>query len=127
MERSATQLIIRMLALAKPPTPLATTLLTRATQWFPNLQFFGLFLPKPDFPEDPMYFVEVQFQRDDDIYWRIITETFLYINQYKPQRRWQAVLLFAQCSLDPGVPFIYETSLAQEQIRRIYLLSAIQT
>ncbi|MHC5670657.1 DUF2887 domain-containing protein [Nostoc sp.] len=26
-----------------------------------------------------MYFVEVQFQRDDDIYWRIITETFLYI------------------------------------------------
>ena len=101
-----------MLGYAKPP---------------PNLQFFGLFLPKPDLPEDPMYFVEVQFQRDDDIYWRIITETFLYINQYKPQRRWQAVLLFAQCSLDPGVPFIYETSLAQEQIRRIYLLSAIQT
>ncbi|MEH2379732.1 MAG: DUF2887 domain-containing protein [Nostoc sp.] len=28
-----------------------------------------------------MYFVEVQFQRDNDIYWRIITETFLYINQ----------------------------------------------
>lgn len=81
----------------------------------------GLFLPKPDFPEDPMYFVEVQFQRDDDIYWRIITETFLYINQYKPQRRWQAVLLFAQRSLDPGVPFIYQTSLAQQQIRIIYL------
>nr|WP_313890108.1 DUF2887 domain-containing protein [Nostoc linckia] len=34
-----------------------------------------------------IYFVEVQFQRDDDIYWRIITEAFLYINQYKPQRR----------------------------------------
>nr|WP_306423348.1 Rpn family recombination-promoting nuclease/putative transposase [Nostoc favosum] len=66
----------------------------------------GLFLPKAEFPEDPIYFVEVQFQRDDDIYWRIITEAFLYINQYKPQRRWQAVLLFAQRSLDPGVPFI---------------------
>jgi predicted transposase/invertase (TIGR01784 family) len=81
----------------------------------------GLFLPKPDFPEDPMYFVEVQFQCDDDIYWRIITEAFLYINQYKPQRRWQAVLLFAQRSLDPGVPFIYQTSLTQQQIRIIYL------
>ncbi|MBN3896788.1 MAG: Rpn family recombination-promoting nuclease/putative transposase [Nostoc sp. NOS(2021)] len=81
----------------------------------------GLFLPKPDFPEDTIYIVEVQFQRDDDIYWRIITEAFLYINQYKPQRRWQAVLLFAQRSLDPGVPFIYQTSLAQQQIRIIYL------
>ncbi|MHC5774057.1 DUF2887 domain-containing protein [Nostoc sp.] len=39
----------------------------------------------------------------------------------KPQRRWQAVLLFAQRSLDPGVPFIYQTSLAQQQIRIIYL------
>ncbi|MEA5626739.1 Rpn family recombination-promoting nuclease/putative transposase [Nostoc sp. UHCC 0251] len=81
----------------------------------------GLFLPKPDFPEDIIYFVEVQFQRDDDIYWRIITEAFLYINQYKPQRRWQAVLLFAQRGLDPGVPFIYQTSLNQQQIRIIYL------
>lgn len=81
----------------------------------------GLFLPKSDFPEDIIYFVEVQFQRDDDIHWRIITEAFLYINQYKPQRRWQAVLLFAQRSLDPGVPFIYQTSLAQQQIRIIYL------
>ncbi|MFN6558456.1 MAG: Rpn family recombination-promoting nuclease/putative transposase [Nostoc sp. ChiSLP01] len=81
----------------------------------------GLFLPKPEFPEDTIYFVEVQFQRDDDIYWRIITETFVYINQYKPQRTWQAVLLFAQPSLDPGVPFIYQTSLAQQQIRIIYL------
>ncbi|MEH1900852.1 MAG: Rpn family recombination-promoting nuclease/putative transposase [Nostoc sp.] len=80
-----------------------------------------LFLPKPDLPEDTIYFVEVQFQRDNNIYWRIITETFLYINQYKPQRRWQAVLLFAQRSLDPGVPFIYQTSLAQQQIRIIYL------
>ncbi|MEH2320076.1 DUF2887 domain-containing protein [Nostoc sp.] len=42
----------------------------------------GLFLPQPDFPEDTIYFVEVQFQRDNDIYWRIITEAFLYINQY---------------------------------------------
>ncbi|MEH2352457.1 Rpn family recombination-promoting nuclease/putative transposase [Nostoc sp.] len=81
----------------------------------------GLFLPKPDYPEDTIYFVEVQFQRDDDIYWRIITEAFLYINQYKPQRRWQAVLLFAQRNLDPSIPFIYQTSLAPQQIRIIYL------
>nr|WP_242061209.1 Rpn family recombination-promoting nuclease/putative transposase [Nostoc linckia] len=33
----------------------------------------------------------------------------------------QAVLLFAQRSLDPGIPFIYQTSLNQQQIRIIYL------
>ncbi|MHC5722262.1 MAG: hypothetical protein ACYTX0_62185, partial [Nostoc sp.] len=39
---------IRMLRYAKPPTPLATTLLTRATQWLPNLQFFcNIFLDSP--------------------------------------------------------------------------------
>ena len=38
----------------------------------------GLFLPKPEYPQDPIYFVEVQFQRDDDLYWRLITEAFLY-------------------------------------------------
>ncbi|MEH2383580.1 MAG: hypothetical protein V7K27_32610 [Nostoc sp.] len=40
VERSATQLIIRMLGYALPPTPLATTLLTRATQWLPNKAIF---------------------------------------------------------------------------------------
>ncbi|WP_375502396.1 DUF2887 domain-containing protein [uncultured Nostoc sp.] len=42
----------------------------------------GLFVPKAEFLKDPIYFIEVQFQRNDDIYWRIITEAFLYINQY---------------------------------------------
>ncbi|MEH2380627.1 MAG: hypothetical protein V7K27_17365 [Nostoc sp.] len=40
VERSATQLIIRMLGYAKPPTPLATTRETRATQWLPNKAIF---------------------------------------------------------------------------------------
>jgi predicted transposase/invertase (TIGR01784 family) len=44
----------------------------------------GLFLPKPEYTEDPIYFVEVQFQPDDDLYWRLITEAFLYLNQYRP-------------------------------------------
>jgi len=38
-ERNPT--FIRALGYAKPPTPLATTRGTRATQWLPNLQFYG--------------------------------------------------------------------------------------
>ncbi|NET72758.1 MAG: Rpn family recombination-promoting nuclease/putative transposase [Sphaerospermopsis sp. SIO1G2] len=81
----------------------------------------GVFLPKPEYPEDPIYFVEVQFQNDDDLYWRLITEVFLYLNQYKPNQKWQAVVLWAKRSLDPGIPVAYQTSLQQGQIHVIYL------
>ncbi|MHC5722076.1 MAG: hypothetical protein ACYTX0_61185, partial [Nostoc sp.] len=43
---------IRMLALAKPPTPLATTRETRATQWLPNLQFVLQLYTKRNFKVD---------------------------------------------------------------------------
>jgi predicted transposase/invertase (TIGR01784 family) len=81
----------------------------------------GLFLPKPEYPEDPIYFVEVQFQSDDNLYWRLITEAFLYLNQYKPQKSWQTVVLWANRDLDPGVPLAYQTSLAPGQIHVVYL------
>lgn len=81
----------------------------------------GLFLPKPEYPEDPIYFVEVQFQSDDNLYWRLITEAFLYLNQYKPEKSWQTVVLWANRDLDPGVPLAYQTSLAPGQIHVVYL------
>ena len=81
----------------------------------------GLFLPKPEFSEDPIYFVEVQYQRDDDLYWRLITEAFVYLNQYRPEKPWQAIVMWAKRSLDPGIPIAYQTSLSNEQIQVIYL------
>jgi hypothetical protein len=27
------------------------------------------------------------FQNDDDLYWRLITEVFLSLNQYKPDKK----------------------------------------
>jgi predicted transposase/invertase (TIGR01784 family) len=81
----------------------------------------GLFLPKPEYPQDPIYFVEVQFQSDDNLYWRLITEAILYLNQYKPQRRWQAVVLWANRDLDPGIPLAYQSLPSAGLIRVIYL------
>ncbi|WP_371416157.1 Rpn family recombination-promoting nuclease/putative transposase [Aphanizomenon sp. UHCC 0183] len=81
----------------------------------------GVFLPKVEYPEDPIYFVEVQFQDDDNLYWRLITEVFLYLNQYKPDKKWQAVVLWAKRSLDPGIPLTYQSSLAAGQIHVVYL------
>jgi predicted transposase/invertase (TIGR01784 family) len=80
-----------------------------------------LFLPKSEYPQDPIYFVEVQFQSDDNLYWRLITEAFLYLNQYKPEKSWQAVVLWANRDLDVGIPLAYQTSLAAGQIHVVYL------
>ena len=32
----------------------------------------GVFTPKENYPTDPIYFLEVQFQKKDDFYWRFI-------------------------------------------------------
>jgi predicted transposase/invertase (TIGR01784 family) len=81
----------------------------------------GVFLPKSDFPEEPIYFVEVQFQPDEDLYWRLITEAAVYLNQYKPLRTCQVVVLWAKRSFDPGVPLVYQPLFAAGYIRIIYL------
>ncbi|TAE60641.1 MAG: Rpn family recombination-promoting nuclease/putative transposase [Nostocales cyanobacterium] len=87
----------------------------------------GLFLPKPEYPQDPIYFLEVQFQGDDNLYWRLIIETFLYLNQYKPQRTWQAVVLWANRDLDPGIPLAYQSLLTAGLIHVIYLDEIVDT
>lgn len=52
----------------------------------------GLFLPPTNQPNLPIYFVEVQFQKDDGFYYRLFAEIFLYIYQYKPVSNWRAVV-----------------------------------
>lgn len=81
----------------------------------------GLFLPEEQYVNDPIYFVEVQFQEDPDFYWRFITEIFLYLNQYKPQRRCYAVVLWADPQLEPDFPLPYQHLLVNEHLYRIYL------
>jgi predicted transposase/invertase (TIGR01784 family) len=55
------------------------------------------------------------------LYWRLITEAFLYLNQYKPEKSWQAVVLWANRDLDVGIPLAYQTSLAAGQIHVVNL------
>jgi predicted transposase YdaD len=81
----------------------------------------GVFLPKDEKSDRPINFVEVQFQRDDDIYYRFITESFLYLGQTKPGREWQARLIFASKALDPGIPKEYEFLLENGRLQIIYL------
>ncbi len=66
----------------------------------------GVFVPIKS--ELPIYFVEVQFQQDDNLYYRLFTEIFTYLWQYKPSQDFRAVVLWSQKSLDVPLPVYYQ-------------------
>ena len=84
-------------------------------------RFDGVFLPTTDSFDQPIYFLEVQFQPKPDFYWRFFTEIFLYLGQYQPNNDWRTVAVFATRSLDPGVPMQYRGMLMSQQVKFVYL------
>ncbi|NET62637.1 MAG: Rpn family recombination-promoting nuclease/putative transposase, partial [Symploca sp. SIO2E6] len=79
----------------------------------------GVFLPKTD--GDPIYFVEVQFQPDPKLYYRIMQEAFVYLGQNSWQYGWCAVVFWAKRSLDPGIPMCYDVLVQGGSLRVFYL------
>lgn len=87
----------------------------------------GLFLPPIDKPNLPIYFVEVQFQKDETFYYRLFTEIFLYIYQYKAVNNWQAIVVYPRRSVESELPLPYQFLLASDRVQRIYLDELGQT
>jgi predicted transposase/invertase (TIGR01784 family) len=81
----------------------------------------GIFLPVPDLRERPIYFLEVQFQKDLEFYARFFCEIFLYLRLYAPTKPWQAVVVFAKRSLEPTEVEPYRILLESSQVTRLYL------
>jgi len=79
----------------------------------------GVFVPTNK--QSSIYFVEVQFQKDDNFYWRFITEIFIYLGQYKPQQEWQGVVIWGKRALAKPLSKEYQGLLAQKLIEIIYL------
>ena len=71
-------------------------------------RFDGLFLPPEDTIDLLIYFVEVEFQKKEDFYWRLFAVIFVYLNQYKPTQGFRAIAVFASRNCDPGVPQHYQ-------------------
>jgi predicted transposase/invertase (TIGR01784 family) len=81
----------------------------------------GIFRPPEDQPEWPLFFVEVQFQLDPEIYSRLFAEVFLYLRQHRPVQPWQAVVIYPTRSVDPGEHRHYQALLDSGQVTRVYL------
>ncbi|MEH1909232.1 Rpn family recombination-promoting nuclease/putative transposase [Nostoc sp.] len=80
----------------------------------------GVFLPTQG-EENPIYFVEVQFQTDTEIYSRLISEICLYLRQNKPKNSWRGVVIYPNCSLDTADIKNYSEFFTSQRVSRIYL------
>lgn len=82
----------------------------------------GVFLPPPMDPPGIVYFCEVQFQKDEQLYERLFGESFLYF--YRNRNRfsdWQAVVIYPSRTVEQSQSHPYRALLGSEQMHRVYL------
>jgi predicted transposase/invertase (TIGR01784 family) len=76
---------------------------------------------KPQTPNHPLYFLECQFQKDKAIYRRLFAQIAIYFRRKRFDGDWQAVILFARRSMDPGFPLSYRAFQASGKVQIFYL------
>ncbi|MBD2613033.1 MAG: Rpn family recombination-promoting nuclease/putative transposase [Nostoc sp. ZfuVER08] len=81
----------------------------------------GVFVPTNESIDQPLYFVEVQFQLDSVFYRRFFAEIFVYLRQNQSVNHWRAVVIYPQRSLEPSDRLPYELLLNSPQVQCIYL------
>lgn len=81
----------------------------------------GLFLPNNNEVNLPFYLVEVQFQPDDDLYYRLFSELFLFLKQYKPKNPWRIVVIYPKRSIEREQKHQFSEILLLNRVTRIYL------
>jgi predicted transposase/invertase (TIGR01784 family) len=65
--------------------------------------------------------VEVQFQPDDEFYYRLFSELFLLMKQYRPPYPWRVVVIYPSRSIEREQALQFAEMLHLNRVRRIYL------
>jgi predicted transposase/invertase (TIGR01784 family) len=81
----------------------------------------GVLLPVDAASGQPVYFCEVQFQRDPQLYHRFFAEVFLYLSQHPNTDDWQGVVIYPDRSLEPPELKLFQELLYRPRMQRIYL------
>jgi len=87
----------------------------------PSFRLDGLFLPTTEDAEKPFYLLEVQFQPDEALYYRLFGELFLYLRQYQPPHPWQVVVIYPTRRIEREQRFQFGEILALNRVTRIYI------
>ena len=81
----------------------------------------GIFTPLGGDAEQPLIFVEVQYQPDDDFYDRFFSEITLYLRLNKPAHPWLALVLYPSRSAEKEASIAFSPFIELPQLRRVYL------
>lgn len=81
----------------------------------------GLFLPTESDSNQAFYLVEVQFQPDEELYYRIFAELSLYLRQYQPSSPWRIVVIYSSSTIEREQNHQFGDILALNRVQRIYL------
>jgi predicted transposase/invertase (TIGR01784 family) len=84
-----------------------------------SFRFDGIFLP--DQPENPIWFVEVQFQPDPHFYSKFFSEIFIYLNQFKPVQDWRMSAIWASRTLETDSKQHYRELFTSGRVVLVYL------
>lgn len=79
----------------------------------------GVYIPNR--ADLPLYFVEVQYQKKNQVYANLFAKVFSYLEANNPEQEWMAVAVFGSRSIEPEGRTPYEDLLASRRVRRIYL------
>ena len=81
----------------------------------------GVFSPLAENSTEPLYFVEVQFYKDEKFYDRLFASIFLYFHQYQPTcPDWYAIVIYQTRRHSSTLPLRYN-GIAPRHLREIYL------
>ena len=81
----------------------------------------GLFTPTEGNAEQPLIFVEVQYQPDGDFYDRFFSEITLYLRVHKPAHPWLALVIYPARSTEKAASIAFSPFMDLPQLRRVYL------
>lgn len=81
----------------------------------------GILLPKPDAPDQTVWFVEIQMQDDPEFYHRFFAEIHLYLKLHPKTYDWQAIVIFPSLNIEPKNRRLHRTHLNSVQVHRVYL------
>lgn len=82
----------------------------------------GVFLPPEGATSKIVFFAEVQFQKDEALYYRFFTESMMYLNRNRFQYDdWFCVVIFPSRSSEPSDTRTHRMFLNSHQVQRIYL------
>ena len=106
--------------LNRPPTEANTYRFSSVEVKQTTFRIDGVFLPKNDDPDRPLYFSEFQFQPDPNLYSRFLTEILMYLDKTDLTNDWRGLILWASRKLDPGEPTRYWEFWASQRVRCLY-------